>query len=201
MVKVVVFDIGKVVWDYEPFLNDFLKRIAQISHKKFIEVKKSHDAIYQDLETDILTFDSWVINHLHCSPVKAAQELDHSFNLFYQNNLNMATLSVIKKLRINTIKVAYLSNVQNFMGECFKRIGLPDMFDFGIFSFEAKARKPAKEIYQQIFNYGAWLPEEVVFIDDKSINVQAANSLGLIGLDFTDSQKLIKDLRKLKLKI
>lgn len=197
MIKVVIFDIGKVVWDHEPFLNHFLKRIAQISHKKFIEVKKSHDAIYQDLETDILTFDSWVINYLHCPPAKAAEELDHSFDLFYQNNLNITILSVVEKLRIKKIKVAYLSNVQNFMGKYFLRAGLLDKFDFGVFSFEAKARKPAKEIYQQIFNYGAWLPKEVVFIDDQPANVEVANSLGLIGLDFVDSQQLIKDLKKI----
>jgi FMN phosphatase YigB (HAD superfamily) len=42
-------------------------------------------------------------------------------------------------------------------------------------------------------------PQKTVFIDDKSVNVEAANALGIHGIHFKNASKLLKDLRKLEL--
>jgi len=42
-------------------------------------------------------------------------------------------------------------------------------------------------------------PQKTVFIDDKSVNVEAANALGIHGIHYKNASKLRNDLGKLKL--
>lgn len=43
--------------------------------------------------------------------------------------------------------------------------------------------------------------EEAIFIDDKQINIDAANELGIHGITFTSYDQLINDLEKMNILI
>jgi len=72
-------------------------------------------------------------------------------------------------------------------------------FDGKVISGETRMVKPDPDIYKFLMNTYKLSPQKTIFIDDKSINVEAAKALGIHGIHFSNASKLRNDLRKLKL--
>lgn len=67
-------------------------------------------------------------------------------------------------------------------------------FDGIVVSGVEKVIKPDTRIYSILLDRYGLAPESCVFIDDKPINVAAAQSMGMQGLVFTNPENLRKDL-------
>ena len=72
-------------------------------------------------------------------------------------------------------------------------------FDGKIISGEVGKIKPDPEIFHILTNTYNLNPENSVFIDDKLINIEAANLIGFQGIHFKNAESLRNDLRKVKL--
>ena len=101
------------------------------------------------------------------------------------------TLAIISELQLKGIEVCLLSNA------------LPNLFDTAqglvtddkIFvSYKLSLLKPDVEIYRKVLKSLKAKPEEVIFIDDKLKNVEAAKSIGINGIVF-DKDKIADDVR------
>ena len=66
----------------------------------------------------------------------------------------------------------------------------------GTYSFEVGSVKPNINNYLTLLNKYNLKAEETLFIDDKLINVEGANKLGIIGIQFTSLKKLKEDINK-----
>ena len=74
-----------------------------------------------------------------------------------------------------------------------------DWFEGIIVSGEDKLIKPDIRIYELLLDrYGLNL-EDLIFIDDRKDNIEAAQSLGITGIHFTSPKKLRQELDKLGL--
>jgi FMN phosphatase YigB (HAD superfamily) len=71
------------------------------------------------------------------------------------------------------------------------------LFDAVTLSFEVKAMKPARPMYDDILEKLAVTPEECVYIDDLNENVITANFLGMRGILFMTPEKLVQDLQRM----
>ena len=72
-------------------------------------------------------------------------------------------------------------------------------FDGKVISGETGMIKPDPNIYKLLMKTYGLTPAKTVFIDDKSVNVEAANALGIHGIHYKNASKLRNDLGKLKL--
>jgi len=72
-------------------------------------------------------------------------------------------------------------------------------FDGKIISGEVGKIKPDPEIFHILIDTYNLNPENSVFIDDKLINIEAANLIGFQGIHFKNAESLRNDLRKVKL--
>ena len=72
-------------------------------------------------------------------------------------------------------------------------------FDGKIISGEVGKVKPDPEIYHILTKTYNLEPKNSVFIDDKLINIEAANLIGFHGIHFKNAESLRNDLKKLKL--
>ena len=70
-------------------------------------------------------------------------------------------------------------------------------FDDVLVSYELGYCKPDAEFFQRGLEKLSASPEECVFIDDRQDNVDAANSMGIAGLQFTSAERLESDLANL----
>ena len=61
--------------------------------------------------------------------------------------------------------------------------------------------KPDRRIYELVVERFGVDPARAVFIDDKTVNVDAARGVGFHGIVFTTTERLRKDLRALGLPV
>ena len=97
--------------------------------------------------------------------------------------LNPRILNWANELRLAGFKTAVLSNMHNDMIEHLKANGeWIKRFDFLTLSSSLGMAKPEPEIFQCCLKGLGVSAEEAMFIDDREANVEAALSLGLVGI-------------------
>ena len=68
--------------------------------------------------------------------------------------------------------------------------------DLAIYSAEVKLLKPDPRIYQLALAQLKLPAEACVFVDDKLVNVQAAQALGMQGVWYRDTWQTINDIKE-----
>jgi len=94
----------------------------------------------------------------------------------------------------NKYSLGILSNTTSFESEIVKKWNVDEQFKACVFSWEICSLKPARKNYEEICKRLDVRPEEVVFIDDSEINVEAAKEFGMNGLWFRDFETLKETL-------
>ncbi|MES2939372.1 MAG: HAD family phosphatase [Pseudomonadota bacterium] len=83
------------------------------------------------------------------------------------------------------IAVACLSNdVGRWSRKLRRGFGLEDRFAHWVISGDVSLRKPDPAIYQRFLERAGVAPEQVLFVDDRARNVEAARALGLHAVLF-----------------
>ncbi len=75
------------------------------------------------------------------------------------------------------------------------------LFDAVTLSFEQKAMKPDRRLFEDALAKLELPAGACVFIDDRPDLAEAATRLGLHGLTYTDSEKLVRELETLRVQI
>src|SRR5258708_4396897 len=108
---------------------------------------------------------------------------------------NPAMVAWQHRLKEHGIRTAILSNMGDSVLDSVQRefpwIG---NFDVLVWSYQLHMAKPEPAIYRHVLNELGTQPEETLFIDDKCINVEAAQALGMKALEFTTVERLRDDL-------
>ncbi len=106
-----------------------------------------------------------------------------------------AMLAWQRALKAAGIRTAILSNMGDSVLENIKReFRWIDNFDVLVWSYQLHMAKPDPAIYRHTLNALATRPEETLFIDDKRVNIDAAQALGMKGFEFTTVERLRSDL-------
>lgn len=106
-------------------------------------------------------------------------------------------LSVVRTLNEIGIKTAVLSNTIEPHARAVRQAGLYDNFDIIMLSHEIGLRKPHRKAYQHALKTVGVTASQTVFIDDSPENVQAAASVGIHGIVYTNPGQLIDELSNL----
>jgi len=98
---------------------------------------------------------------------------------------------------------AFLATLNNESRELnlhrIEKFHLRDYFSVFFSSCYLGVSKPHPEIYQLALDLSQRQPEECVFVDDRSLNLECARRLGLHTIQFLDPAQLESDLRALGL--
>jgi HAD superfamily hydrolase (TIGR01509 family) len=112
----------------------------------------------------------------------AADEFMASFWNWYCGALDTELASFAARLRPR-FRTAILSNsVAGARREEQARFGFAELVDVIIYSDEAGRAKPDPEVYRLLCSDLGVEPGEVVFLDNRSANVEAARELGMHGI-------------------
>lgn len=94
-------------------------------------------------------------------------------------------------------RMLILSNTNEIHFEMIRRkYSLLKHFDDYVLSYQVGSLKPEPEIYQAALERAKTRPQRCFFTDDNPINVQAARELGIDAVTFESFEKLKDDLRK-----
>ena len=200
MYKNIIFDLGNVLLDFNP--RDYLKN--KISDDKLEDVFKA-----------VFTSEEWIMLDRGTITEKEAINNIISRNSTYIKEINLAfeswydilkpieeSINILMSLKKNGYKIYYLSNFHQLaFAEVTKKNSFFELFDGGVVSYEEKLLKPEEDIYKLVLDRYKLNPSETIFIDDTKVNVDAANSIGIKGILFKDSEKLREELNSLEVKI
>ena len=90
---------------------------------------------------------------------------------------------------------AILSNMgDNVLENMLREFDWLQRFDVLVWSFQLRMAKPDPAIYQYVLRQLGTGPEETLFLDDKLVNIQAAQALGIKAIQFSTVEKLRIDL-------
>lgn len=194
MIKLIIFDFSKVCFNDEeaPYVTEFAKK----NNLPLEEFEKYYYSLAEKSEGgEILGVDVWKLiakkYNLDISPKEIIKEMSGKKEAYWD------VIKFASELRKN-YKVSYYTNYpKDYWAEVALRFDLKPYFDYGIVSYEVKARKPQTSGFKLLLKHYDITPEEAIFIDDKEANVKAAESIGIKGLHLTDRSKL-KELLKEK---
>jgi 2-haloacid dehalogenase len=196
-IDTIIFDLGGVLIDWNPeyvfldvFNRDRKKMQWFFDHICTSDLNENQDAGYpmaQATEDKVALFP----------------EYEKEIRMFYGRWVEMlgdsitGTVDILKKfIDSEDYKVIALTN---WSAETFpialERFEFLHWFEGIIVSGEEKTRKPFNDIYNltlERFNIKA---ENAIFIDDNLRNIEAANNLGINGIQFESPEQLIINLK------
>ncbi|EKE20805.1 MAG: hypothetical protein ACD_7C00469G0003 [uncultured bacterium] len=197
MIKGIIFDFGNVICTFD---NDiFLKKISSFTNKS---IKELDEIIYKSsglpkkYETGLISSDEFYneICRLCELTISRADFIEAYSNIFTPIP---ETFDLIKKLS-KKYKLALLSNTSEIDYKYgFKKFDVINFFEVKSLSYLVKEMKPGEKIYRDTLSKLGLAPEECVYIDDIDGYVQVANKLGIYGIQYLTSEKLLEDLKKL----
>lgn len=187
MIKVIAFDYAGVIipgpmtqWVKNNLQeNDEKWKIYNESARKWDLGQMSLDEVYKIL-SDI-------------TGIPADQIWD---NFYLKADLNKDVVEIIKRLKRN-YKVFLFSN---FISELIRKLldnhNITDYFDEIIISSEYKMKKPDPKFFELLLRTTGVKKNEILFVDDRKDNIEAAREFGIKAINFVDAKKLVKDLRE-----
>jgi putative hydrolase of the HAD superfamily len=100
------------------------------------------------------------------------------------------------RLKQRGILTAILSNMgDNVLANMKREFDWLPRFDVLVWSFQLRMAKPDPAIYRHVLNELGTQPEETLFLDDKLVNVEAAQALGIKAIQFSNVDNLRADLK------
>ncbi len=123
------------------------------------------------------------------------QQIDAYFNV------DGELIKTIEFLKKDGYKIALLSNANaSFFDRKLYPLypGFKDLFDAIVISSEVKMVKPHRDIYEHALMMLGSRPDECVFVDDSTVNVESAAALGIHGFLYTDRQGFMEYVKGLK---
>ena len=197
MIKTIVFDLGRVLLNFEPL--EYIKNKINDESK----VSAVYDAIFKSEEWLMLDrgtiTEREAINRISERNVDIAELIELVMDNWYEILTPMEeSFKILGELKEKGYKILFLSNFHMLAAEkTVTRYEFNKHFHGGVFSYVENLLKPEKEIYLKLIEQYELVPEETIFIDDTKVNVEAANSLGINGLIFESADKLREDLKRL----
>ncbi|HEY5158740.1 MAG TPA: HAD family phosphatase [Anaerolineales bacterium] len=94
-------------------------------------------------------------------------------------------------------KVCLISNAWSGLRAFITQQKFDDVFDAMVISAEVGLIKPDPRIYRLALAKLGERPEESVFIDDVAVNVAAARSVGMTGIEFAQPEKALEELKQI----
>lgn len=197
MTRAVIFDFGNVVCSFD--LNRFLRRIARHSRRSLTELQRlvpSFADVGREYESGLISSNQFFENICRHADLSIARD---DFIRAYCDIFTPipATFDLVKKLK-KSYKLGLMSNTNEWHYEYGIRLAeIFPLFDAVTLSFEVKALKPARPMYDDILAKLKVSPLECVFIDDIQENVDAAAEIGMHAFRYTAPGPLVKPLKSL----
>ena len=197
-IQVILFDIGGVFfkwkdrWLFDHIANKFglpEQRLTDECKKEFPNLRLgriSEEEMWQRIGRRI---NSKELSHVRYS-------LIHDF---FKSKINIddSLFTVIRQLQKKNISVGILSNTASVMHSAVEELCNMSYFDYQFLSCEIGMEKPDKEIFEHVAEKLPHQKDEILFIDDRLSNVNAAKNFGMKAIHFIDTIHLITDLTDL----
>ncbi|MEK8032078.1 HAD family phosphatase [Ideonella sp. DXS29W] len=196
----VVFDFGRVVFDWQP--EALLARI--LPHRVGSADAAAHwvAQVFQSYQGDWGDFDSGhvdvptLVRRIAQRTGLAESEVQAVVDEAPLSLLPLpGTVALLQRLKAAGRRLYFLSNMPLPFAEHLERSHhFMAWFDGGVFSSRAKVNKPAAAIFDHALDQFGLPAHQLLFIDDHGPNVEAARTLGWNAVQFVGHDELEREL-------
>ena len=189
--RVVVFDYGEVI-SVSPTAADraVLEGIAGVPSERFWA---AYNATRDELDRGTLASgDYWRGIGEACGRQwddGTVQRL-WSADIRGWTSANPEVVAIIAELAAAGTRLALLSNAAEEYGSLFRFSPMARCFERVFVSGELRMLKPDAEIYEHVAAELGVTPAELVFVDNRAVNVEGAEAIGITGHVFTGAADL-----------
>ena len=194
--RAVIFDYGMVLTGpQDPEYHAALLRITGLPADRFESLYWADRHAYDEGKLTGLAFWQKLVRDagLNLSPA-TIDELNHLDARMWTTQ-NPAMVAWQQKLKQHGLLTAILSNMgDNVLANLQREFLWIHDFDVLIWSFQHLMAKPDPAIYRLVLEKLNVRPEESLFLDDKLVNIEAAQALGMHAIQFSTIDRLRADL-------
>jgi putative hydrolase of the HAD superfamily len=200
LIQVILFDIGGVFfkWKDRWLFGNIANRFGLPEQRLADECKKElpNLRLGKISEKEMWQRIGRQINSKELSNVK-----DSLIHDFFKSKINIddSIFAVIKQLQKKNIKMGILSNTASVMHSAVEELADMSCFDYQFLSCEIGMEKPDKAIFEHVTEKLSHPKDEILFVDDRLSNVNAAKNFGMKAIHFTDTVHLVTDLTDLEI--
>jgi putative hydrolase of the HAD superfamily len=199
-IQVILFDIGGVIvkWKDEWLYNDVAKKFGLSEPLLANEGKKelSNLRLGKISEHEMWQRIGKKINSKELSNIKDSLIYD----IFKEKtSVDNSIFGIIKQLQRKNIRVGILSNTASVTHSIVEELIDMSYFDYQFLSYRIGREKPDERMFEYVTDQIPYSKEEIMFIDDKLSNVNAAKEFGIKAIHFTGTSQLITDLNSLEI--
>lgn len=194
-VKVIIFDLGKVIVDFDHFLIcKKLARYCPFSARQIYQ-KIFNSGLEAQFDEGTITPQRFFIK------IRSSLRFTGSITGFKKiwNNIFKIKPGIsylIKRLKRN-YRLLCLSNTNKWHFEyCLKKFSVLQHFDDFILSYKIKKRKPHRHIFSAALAKAHCAAHECLYIDDITEYIKAAELLGMRAIHFRSVSQLKKALQR-----
>ena len=185
MIRNIVFDIGNVLayFRWKDLFKDF-----GFTGEKFDRIAAAtilHPTMWPEFDRSLMSDEEIISKCIEREP-----EYESDIRMIFERTELLIeeyaySYGWIKDLKERDYKVYLLSNYGKTSFEAavnHGRLSFMPLTDGGVISYEVRIVKPEPGIYEALINKYDLVPEESVFLDDRSDNVEAAMNMGFHGI-------------------
>lgn len=195
-IRAVVFDYGMVLTGRpDPNARAALLRITGLPFERFESFYWADRHAYDEGRLTGYQFWEKIDRDAELNLSKSELEELNLWDARMWTTKNDAMLAWQLALKQRGVLTAILSNMgDNVLANMKREFDWLERFDVLVWSFQLKMAKPDPAIYRHVLKELGTVAEETLFVDDRVVNVEAANALGMQGMVFTDVEHLRRDL-------
>ena len=196
MIKVLVWDLaGVLLHTVKGTFETLLAERLDVSEEAVYHAIRSDVNDRWDLgEIDDESYYTWMLQTLGQPLSKMPIVQKFVRDDFYVHPQMLATIRDYHTRYTTVLLTNFPSHLHEFLRTVWNIDGT---FDHVIASCDVKLLKPDPRIYQFALEQAGCSAEEAVFIDDREVNTQGAQSIGMRAIVFRDPQQAVRDLNAL----
>jgi putative hydrolase of the HAD superfamily len=194
--RAVVFDYGMVLTGApDAAAHASMVRITGLDVDRFESCYWADRHAYDEGKLTGITFWQKFVRDAGLDLDDAAVEELSLWDSRMWTTVNPAMLAWQLELKQRGLRTAILSNMgDNVLENMMREFDWLDRFDVLVWSFQLRMAKPDPAIYRHVLKELGTRPEETLFLDDKLVNVEAAQALGMQAILFSNVEQLRADL-------
>ena len=194
-------DIGGVLltngWDHH-----MRQSAAESFGLDYEEMNERHHLTFDTYEEGKLSLDDYLRRVVFYEPRSFSPEDFRAF-MFAQSEPHTEMIELVRRLRTrHGLRVGAVSNEgRELTIYRIRKFALHEFIDFFISSCFVHFRKPDVDMYRMALDVGQVAPEQVAYLEDRSMFVEVAEGLGIRGIHHTDYQLTCEALESFGLRL
>jgi putative hydrolase of the HAD superfamily len=194
--RAVVFDYGLVLTGpQDPEAHAALIRISGLPLERFEPLYWVNRHAYDEGKLSGMAFWQEFVRAAGLPDDRKIVEELNQWDARMWTTQNPAMLAWQQQLKQQGLLTAILSNMgDNVLDNMKREFDWLPRFDVLVWSYQLHMAKPDPAIYQHTLMELGVRPEEALFLDDRPVNVEAAQALGIKAIVFSTVEQLRADL-------